>query len=125
MQSDRTLLLEIGHERSDSCRSAIAPFAELEKAPEHVHTYRITPLALWNARAAGHDPEQCIDVLLTYSRYDIAQSVLIDIVDTMGRYGRLVIENDPINDSCFALSTTQCLRKCRATNTSHHFSATP
>jgi DNA excision repair protein ERCC-3 len=96
VQSDRTLLLEVGHEMSEACRGAIAPFTELEKAPEHVHTYRITPLALWNARAAGHDPEQCVDALLTYSRYDIAQSVLIDIVDTMGRYGRLVIENDPI-----------------------------
>ncbi len=96
VQSDRTLLLEIDHEQSASCRQAIAPFAELEKAPEHVHTYRITPLALWNARAAGHDAEQCIDALLTYSRYDIPQALLIDVVDTVGRYGRLVIENDPI-----------------------------
>jgi DNA excision repair protein ERCC-3 len=96
VQSDRTLLLEVGHEDSERCRAAIAPFAELEKAPEHVHTYRITPLALWNARAVGHDAEQCIDALLTFSRYDVAQSVLIDVVDTMGRYGRLVLENDPL-----------------------------
>ena len=96
VQSDRTLLLEVGHESSEACRIAIAPFAELEKAPEHVHTYRITPLALWNARAIGHDAERCIDALLTFSRYDIAQSVLIDIVDTMGRYGRLVLESDPL-----------------------------
>lgn len=96
VQSDRTLLLEVGHEQAEACRVAIAPFAELEKAPEHVHTYRITPLALWNARAAGLDPEQCVHALLTYSRYDIAKSVLIDVVDTMGRYGRLIIENDPL-----------------------------
>ena len=96
MQSDRTLLLEVGHEDAPACRQAIAPFAELEKAPEHVHTYRITPLALWNARAAGHDAEQCIDAFLSYSRYDVPQALLIDVVDTMGRYGRLVIENDPL-----------------------------
>ena len=96
VQSDRTLLLEVGHEDASACRQAIAPFAELEKAPEHVHTYRITPLALWNARAAGHDAEQCIDAFLTYSRYDVPQALLIDVVDTMGRYGRLIIENDPL-----------------------------
>lgn len=96
MQSDRTLLLEVGHERAAECRSAIAPFAELEKAPEHVHTYRITPLALWNARAAGHDAEQCIDALLSFSRYDIPQALLINVIDTMSRYGRLILENDPI-----------------------------
>ncbi len=96
VQSDRTLLLEIDHADAPACRVAIAPFAELEKAPEHVHTYRITPLALWNARAAGHDAEQCIDALLRFSRYDVPQAMLIDVVDTMGRYGRLVIENDPL-----------------------------
>ena len=96
VQSDRTLLLEVGHETSEECRQAIAPFTELEKAPEHVHTYRITPLALWNARAAGHDAEQCIDALLSYSRYDVPQALLIDVVDTIGRYGRLVLENDPL-----------------------------
>ena len=96
MQSDRSLLLEVDHELAEDCRAAIAPFVELEKAPEHVHTYRITPLALWNASAAGHDAEQCIDALLTYSRYDVGQALLIDIIDTFGRYGRLVIENDPI-----------------------------
>jgi DNA excision repair protein ERCC-3 len=96
VQSDRSLLLEVDHEQAESCRAAIAPFVELEKAPEHVHTYRITPLALWNASAAGHDAEKCIDALLTYSRYDIAQALLIDIVDTFGRYGRLVLENDPL-----------------------------
>jgi DNA excision repair protein ERCC-3 len=96
VQSDRTLLLEVDHELSAECRAAIAPFAELEKAPEHVHTYRITPLALWNARASGHDSEQCVDALLRYSRYDLPRALLIDIVDTMSRYGRLILENDPI-----------------------------
>ena len=96
VQSDRTLLLEIDHPLAGEARAAIAPFAELEKAPEHVHTYRITPLVLWNARAAGHDSEQAVDALLTYSRYDLPQALLIDIVDTMGRYGRLVLQADPL-----------------------------
>ena len=73
VQSDRTLLLEVDHPYADACRIAIAPFAELERAPEHIHTYRLTPLGLWNARAAGHDAEQVVDTLLTYSRYPVAE----------------------------------------------------
>lgn len=95
VQSDRTLLLEVNHPNAAACRIAIAPFAELERAPEHIHTYRLTPLGLWNARAAGHDAEQVMDVLLTYSRYPVPSSLLIDIADTMGRYGRLQLEKHP------------------------------
>ncbi len=65
MQSDKTVLLEVDHEHAGAARAAIAPFAELERAPEHIHTYRITPLALWNARAAGHDAEQVVDALVS------------------------------------------------------------
>jgi hypothetical protein len=64
VQSDKTLLLDIDHPMSVECRRAIAPFAELERSPEHIHTYRLTPLGLWNARAAGHDAEQVIDTLI-------------------------------------------------------------
>jgi DNA excision repair protein ERCC-3 len=95
VQSDKTLLLEVDHPRSADARVAIAPFAELERAPEHVHTYRITPLALWNARAAGHDAEQVVDALSRFSRYPVPQPLLIDVVDTMGRYGRLTLVNHP------------------------------
>lgn len=95
VQSDKTLLLEVDHASSADCRRAIAPFAELERAPEHVHTYRITPLALWNARAAGHDAEQVVDILLTYSRYAVPHSLLVDIAETMDRYGRLTIAKHP------------------------------
>jgi DNA excision repair protein ERCC-3 len=95
IQSDQTLLLEIGHPDAVECRAAIAPFAELERSPEHVHTYRVTPLALWNARAAGHDAEQVVDALLRYSRYPVPQSLLLDVAEMMGRYGRLVLEIDP------------------------------
>ena len=68
VQSDKTVLLEVDHEQAGAARAAIAPFAELERAPEHIHTYRITPLALWNARAAGHDAEQVVDALVSASR---------------------------------------------------------
>jgi DNA excision repair protein ERCC-3 len=95
VQSDRTLLLEVDHPDGDACRIAIAPFAELERAPEHIHTYRLTPLGLWNARAAGHDAEQVVHTLLTYSRYPVPNSLLVDVAETMDRYGRLRIEKHP------------------------------
>ena len=95
VQSDKTLLLEVDHEQAGACRRAIAPFAELERSPEHVHTYRLTPLALWNARAAGHDAEQVIDTLLSYSRYAVPHSLLVDVAETMGRYGRLRLLQHP------------------------------
>ena len=95
VQSDKTLLLEVDHAASEEARRAIAPFAELERAPEHVHTYRITPLALWNARAAGHDAERVVDVLLRYSRYPVPHALLVDVAETMARYGRLQLLADP------------------------------
>lgn len=97
VQSDKTVLLEIDHPKAEEARAALAPFAELERAPEHIHTYRITPLALWNARAAGHDAEQVVDVLENYSRFPVPQPLLVDIADTMGRYGRLTLHKDPIH----------------------------
>ena len=95
VQSDKTLLLEVDHEMAPDCRKAIAPFAELERSPEHIHTYRLTPLALWNARAAGHDAEQVVDTLLTYSRYAVPHALLVDVAETMARYGRLRLEKHP------------------------------
>ncbi|WP_174257517.1 DNA repair helicase XPB [Phytoactinopolyspora alkaliphila] len=95
VQSDKTLLLEVDHEQAEACRRAIAPFAELERAPEHVHTYRLTPLGLWNARAAGHDAEQVVDSLMTYSRYPVPHAMLVDVAETMARYGRLRLETHP------------------------------
>ncbi|MGF1660935.1 MAG: DNA repair helicase XPB [Kineosporiaceae bacterium] len=94
VQSDRTVLLEVDHPDATAARRAIAPFAELERAPEHVHTYRLTPLGLWNARAAGHDAEQVVDVLLTYSRYAVPHALLVDVAETMSRYGRLRLVQD-------------------------------
>ncbi|HWG98114.1 MAG TPA: DNA repair helicase XPB [Pilimelia sp.] len=95
VQSDKTLLLEVDHPAAQACRLAIAPFAELERSPEHVHTYRLTPLGLWNARAAGHDAEGVVDALLRFSRYPVPNALLVDVAETMDRYGRLQLANDP------------------------------
>lgn len=95
VQSDKTLLLEVDHVLSEDARREIAPFAELERAPEHIHTYRLTPLGLWNARAAGHDAEGVVDTLLRYSRYAVPHSLLVDVADTMDRYGKLELRDDP------------------------------
>ncbi len=97
VQSDKTLLLEVDHPDATACRMAIAPFAELERSPEHVHTYRLTPLGLWNARAAGHDAESVVDALLRFSRYPVPHALLVDVAETMDRYGRLQLANDPVH----------------------------
>ena len=97
VQSDKTLLLEADHDQAGECRRAIAPFAELERAPEHMHTYRLTPLGLWNARAAGHDAEQVVDTLLRYSRYPVPHAMLVDLAETMDRYGRLSLLKHPVH----------------------------
>lgn len=97
VQSDKSILLEVDHPRAEEARRSIAPFAELERAPEHVHTYRLTPLGLWNARAAGHDAEQVVDALLEYSRYPVPHALLVDIAETMSRYGRLRLVQHPVH----------------------------
>jgi DNA excision repair protein ERCC-3 len=97
VQSDKTLLLEVDHPTAPEARAAIAPFAELERSPEHVHTYRLTPLGLWNARAAGHDAEQVVDALVRFSRYTVPHALLVDVADTMDRYGRLQLVKHPVH----------------------------
>lgn len=94
VQSDRTVLLEVGHEQATEARHALAVFAELERAPEHIHTYRITRLGLWNARAAGHTADEMLNTLETFSKFPVPQVVATDIADTVSRYGRIVVERD-------------------------------
>ncbi len=104
VQSDKTALLEVDHPLATDARHDLAVFAELERAPEHVHTYRITRLGLWNARAAGHDADFVLGVLDRYAKFAVPTSVRTDITETMGRYGRLVIERDE-NDELILTST--------------------
>ncbi|HMY11027.1 MAG TPA: helicase-associated domain-containing protein, partial [Turneriella sp.] len=88
VQSDKTLLLEVDHPMFEDCRSEISRFAELEKSPEYLHTYRITPLSLWNAAASKLKAEQIVDALYKYSKYPVPQAVSADIYTQMGRYGK-------------------------------------
>jgi DNA excision repair protein ERCC-3 len=111
VQSDKTILLDVDHPLSTECRRAIAPFAELERSPEHIHTYRLTNLGLWNARAAGHDAELVIDTLIKYSRYAVPHSLLVDIAETMSRYGRLRLEADPVHGLILVTTDTGVLEE--------------
>ena len=98
VQSDKTALLEVDHPDASDARHELAIFAELERAPEHIHTYRITKLGLWNARAAGHDSDYVLAVLDRFAKFAVPTSVRTDITETMNRYGRLVIERTTDGD---------------------------
>ena len=89
VQSDRTLLLDVHAPRAEDCRNALIPFAELERSPEHLHTYRLTPLSLWNANAVGFSPDDAVQVLKDFARYDVPQAVEMWIRETAGRFGKL------------------------------------
>jgi len=94
VQSDRTVLLETDHADAATARHELAIFAELERAPEHIHTYRITKLGLWNARAAGHTAEYILSSLRKWSKFDIPQLVTSEIENTIARFGKLEIARD-------------------------------
>ena len=98
VQSDKTALLEVDHPDANDARHDLSIFAELERAPEHIHTYRITRLGLWNARAAGHDSEFVLGVLDKYAKFPVPAGVRSDITDTMSRYGRLTIQRNAEGD---------------------------
>ncbi len=98
VQSDRTILLDVHAPRADECRIALAPFAELERSPEHVHTYRLTPLSLWNASSAGFSPEDAMLVLSEFSRFPVPQSILVWIQETAERFGKLRMTVVPEED---------------------------
>jgi len=89
VQSDRSLLLEVDNTQYTAARDELARFAELEKSPEHIHTYRITPLSLWNAASAGLSAEDAVAVLARFSKFDLPGNVLTDIKDYISRFGRL------------------------------------
>lgn len=89
VQSDRTVLLETANTAFEEARDCLSIFAELVKSPEHVHTYRITPLSLWNAAALGHTPDQIKAELASFSKFAVPSNLLVDIDDFMSRYGRL------------------------------------
>jgi DNA excision repair protein ERCC-3 len=92
VQGDRSILVEVDNPRYAEARDALAPFAELEKSPEHIHTYRLTPLSLWNAAAAGLTAKQMVDVLIKYSKFPLPTNLPTDIGETVSRYGRVRLE---------------------------------
>jgi DNA excision repair protein ERCC-3 len=94
VQGDRTILVEVDNPRYAEARDALAPFAELEKSPEHIHTYRLTPLSLWNAAAAGHSADSMVEVLRRYSKFPLPANLLTDIAELVSRYGRVRLERD-------------------------------
>jgi DNA excision repair protein ERCC-3 len=95
VQSDLSLLLDVHDAGFEEARAALGAFAALEKSPEHLHTYRITPLSLWNASSAGLGHEEVESVLFRFSRYDVPRDVLFIVRDTMSRFGRLVLRTMP------------------------------
>ena len=97
VQSDKTLLLDVHAPLAEECRNDLIPFAELEKSPEHLHTYRLTPLSLWNASSAGFGPEDAVAVLEKYARYDVPQSVVMWIKEIASRFGKIRLISGPIN----------------------------
>ena len=99
IQSDRTILLDVHAPRAKECQAALIPFAELERSPEHLHTYRLTPLSLWNATSAGFTPEDAVSVLKEFARYDVPQSIEVWIQETAGRFGKLHLLPAPADDA--------------------------
>ena len=95
VQGDRSLLLDVHAPLAEECRNALIPFAELEKSPEHLHTYRLTPLSLWNAASAGFSADDAVEVLKKFARYDVPQSVTAWIKETEGRFGKIKLIEGP------------------------------
>ena len=95
VQGDRTILLDVHAPLANECRNELIPFAELERSPEHLHTYRLTPLSLWNAASAGFTAEDAGSVLKKYAKYDIPQSVCVWIKEVSDRFGMVRIIPGP------------------------------
>ena len=95
VQGDRSLLLDVHAPLAEECRNALIPFAELEKSPEHLHTYRLTPLSLWNAASAGFSADDAAAVLQKYARFDVPQSVIAWIKETASRFGKITLLAGP------------------------------
>ncbi len=94
VQGDHTVLVEVDSPRYVEARDHLAQFAELIKSPEHIHTYRITPLSIWNAAAAGVEPDAIVDTLHRFSKYEVPPHVVVEIRDYASRYGRLQLSRN-------------------------------
>ena len=95
VQGDRSLLLDVHAPLAEECRTALIPFAELEKSPEHLHTYKLSPLSLWNAASAGFSADDAIEVLRKFARYDVPQSIEMWIKEISSRFGKITLVKGP------------------------------
>lgn len=95
VQGDRSLLLDVHAPLAEECRNALIPFAELEKSPEHLHTYKLSPLSLWNAASANFSADDAVSVLKKYARYEVPQSVVMWIKEISSRFGKLKLIDAP------------------------------
>jgi DNA excision repair protein ERCC-3 len=120
VQSDCSVLLEVHAPRAEEARAALARFAELVKSPEHVHTYRLTPLSIWNARAAGLPAERMVAALRGHARYLVPPSVEQEILELAGRYGRVVITHDGVCLRCTCLDELTAERLSRDRDAGQH-----
>jgi DNA excision repair protein ERCC-3 len=115
VQSDGSVLLEVGAARAGAARAAIAPFAELIKSPEHIHTYRLTPLSIWNARASGLPAERMVAALREHARYSVPESVEQEVLDQAARFGRVVLtpEDEMLRLTCADQAIAELLSRDR------------
>ena len=114
VQSDRTLLVEVDHPDYPAARDALARFAEMVKSPEHVHTYRITPLSLWNAATAGWDAARIVEALTAHARFEVPSNIISDIEEYVGRYGRLTLLPGEADNAILEVDTERfATRLCR------------
>ena len=94
VQSDRTMLLEVDNPHFEACRGIVSRFAELEKSPEYLHTYRITPLSLWNAASSKMSAEEIVEALERFSKYPVPKNVVAEIREQISRYGKVRLVKD-------------------------------
>lgn len=119
VQSDRSVLLEVHNPRYDAARDALAGFAELVKSPEFMHTYQMTPLSLWNAAAAGATADDIVAALREFAKFDLPDSIVLDIREYIGRYGhlRLLRRDDGTlvlqSDDLALIAQVQASRQCQ------------
>ena len=111
VQGDRSLLLDVHAPLAEECRNALIPFAELEKSPEHLHTYKLTPLSLWNAASAGFSAEDAVAVLEKYARYDVPRAIPAWIKEVSGRFGKITLEPCEEGDKLLLVAATEAIYK--------------
>jgi DNA excision repair protein ERCC-3 len=109
VQGDRTVLLEVNNPQYEAARDLLSRFAELEKSPEYIHTYRITSLSLWNAAAAGVEAKVIVDGLVTYAKYPLPDNVTFEIYEAIRRYGKVRLTRDPYDSERLRLVSDDAL----------------